>query len=135
MQLELGSQQKVFQTKYPQKCYFSDTCLLSWWKFLSAHEFTCEFSNSWNIVPQREHDQFIMDSVYSVFPKNTLRTFNLCRLFMKVSLLSDITNPDGKTIKRQIIKHTHPADSVLLWPKVPQPPMHEWKVWNRCLNY
>lgn len=133
--MELGSHQKVFQSKYPQKCYLSETWLLHWWEFLSAHDFTCEFYNTWNISPQREHDHFIMDAIYPIFTKNKLKTFNLCRLFMKVSLLSDITKPYGITIKRHIVKHTHPVDSLLVWPEIPNPPAHAWRVWTRGINY
>ena len=73
MKLEYGSHQKLVQTKFPEKCYVSETWLLGWWMFLSANDLTFEYSNSWNINHQREHDQFIMDSIYREFPKKHIK--------------------------------------------------------------
>ena len=69
----------------------------------------CEFLNSIGgrmevenlpVTPlQREHDRFLMDIALDLYSKpSDLQHLNACRLYLQVTLLSNITTADGKFI-------------------------------------
>ena len=54
---------------------------------------------------------------------------NACRLYLYVATLSDIANPDRRTINRHFLKGnkpTHPISSV----RLPNQPLPSSKAWN-----
>ena len=131
MQLEYRSENLILELSCPNKCYFTNTCISQWWKFLTHNNLTFQQSTRWNIQLQRENYQFIMDIIYQHFPTNKLRVFNHCRLYMKVDLLSEITKPDGISVKNHIYLNTHPSNSLIQWTYIPHPPKSAWKIWEK----
>ena len=54
---------------------------------------------------QREHDQFLMDIALDQYSKpSNLQHLNACRLYLQVTLLSDITPADGKFIQSEVMQ-------------------------------
>ena len=54
---------------------------------------------------QREHDQFLMDIALDLYSKpSDLQHLNACRLYLQVTLLSDITTADGKFIRSEVVE-------------------------------
>lgn len=56
-------------------------------------------------------------------------------MYMKVSLLSDITDPDGNNIKPHIKNHQMTNKSKLSWSIIPEPPKKSWQIWKKLINY
>ena len=53
-----------------------------------------------------------MDTVLQIFTKQTeVQTLNACRLYLQVTLLSDITMTDGKTIRPSVTNGLQPLSS------------------------
>ena len=79
----------------------------------------------------RQNDSSIMEDFMSYEPtKADLRRLNLCRLYLKVSTLSDITDTDGTNILRTCWNGTKPQPSPLLWPRQARPSNSAWRIWR-----
>ena len=78
--------------------------------------------NTLKISPQRYNDQTIMDIIIST-EKNPIliEQINICRQFLKIIYLSDITTADGQYISNNIINMI-PNNSIYEWPTIPIPP-------------
>ena len=82
----------------------------------------------------RQNDSSIMEDFMSYEPtKADLRRLNLCRLYLKVSTLSDITDTDGTNILRTCWNGTKPQPSPLLWPRQARPSNSAWRIWRKYL--
>ena len=47
--------------------------------------------------------------------------FNACRLYMNVTMLSDITRPDGRSIEKWAYEGSYPAHTTMDYPRRPRP--------------
>ena len=67
---------------------------------LAAIDGSLEISESFVVPHARDGDGYIMDSICDCqrFTKSALRQINACRLYLEVTLLSDIATPCGKCI-------------------------------------
>ena len=78
-----------------------------------------------------------MDFVLQLFTKPTkVQTLNACHQHLQVTLLSDITMTDGKTILQSIINGLQPISSTAsqLFPYQLKPSQHGWRLWNKLVN-
>ena len=71
---------------------------------------------------QRNNDRSIMSEISKLnLPKQQNIQINACRLYLQVATLSDIVNPDGRTINYHfldVIKPIQPS-STSRWPNQP----------------
>ena len=84
---------------------------------------------------QRVNDQFLMDIWdQQNLPIATLYKLNLCRLYLRVSRLSDIVSNDGKHIQYGFLTGTriNPYTN-LEWPRQSKPSIEAWKNWKHAL--
>ena len=73
---------------------------------------------------QRNNDQSIMSEINNLnLPKHQKIQLNACRLYLQVATLSDIVNPDGRTINQHFLEVTKPIQpkSTIRWPNQPLP--------------
>ena len=83
----------------------------------------------------RHHDSCLMeDFLLCDPPPRDLKVLNQCRLFLRVSTLSDICSSDGRTITRQCWEGLHPVHSTLLWPKQDKPASSSWSTWRKYIT-
>jgi hypothetical protein len=89
--------------------------------------------------PRRVSDCHIMDAICScgIFTTPQIRRINACRLFLKVTLLSDITSPCGKYINDAYYKGD--ISDRINWPSVKyprqtRPDKTSWAFWKRGLH-
>ncbi len=65
-------------------------------------------------------------------------TFNFCRIFLRVELLSDILTADGHAIRQEIWKGIHNSsisrNGSHVWPSQPRPTEKAWNVWRLFLQ-
>ena len=85
-------------------------------------------------------DRLIMEyfGAHPEVSRSSLLSINLCRQWLKVLTLSDMTSGDGKSILLSIwmgLPSTSTAMSPLNWPdKVERPATHHWTIWRRALS-
>lgn len=84
-----------------------------------------------------QDDEYIMRVAIPLLSKSELRSFNVCRLYLRIELLSDLFWIDGTRIKpaywngnRQLL-HT----IQVIWPHQPQPSKALWTTWQRLLQH
>ena len=81
---------------------------------------------------QRKNDKTIMVEISKMkLSKQSNIKINTCRPYLQVATLSDITNPDGRSINHHFLEGNKPLPPVLpfRWPNQPFPSP---KVWNLC---
>ena len=107
-------------------------------KFL--HSTSCQIELETKFLPplQRDNDRYLMDIVLEsqIFTKAELLLVNACRIYMGVTLLSDITTPDGTKLSKFVLEHRQDTFSthngLLPYQELPGP--RAWTQWNKMLN-
>ena len=135
--LELGTGNSLLQTNYS---VFSKIVTSSWmkhtWKFI--HEFGIKVGiTAPTPVLRREHDRFLVTAFQeNGFRLSQLATLNRCRLFLRVSSVSDISSGDGSFIlenywlgHRDTLNFSH-----YRWPGSGMPSSNDWSLWRRALR-
>eukprot|EP00957_Ditylum_brightwellii_P204623 15340168-Ditylum_brightwellii.AAC.1 len=88
---------------------------------------------------QRINDRHIMTSAIhsSSFSLLELRKLNDCRVYLGVTMLSDITLADGSTLDPHMRSGNIPlysSSTTQLKAKQAQPNKSSWKIWSKCLK-
>ena len=107
-------------------------------KFL--HSTSCQIELETKFLPplQRDNDRYLMDIVLEsqIFTKVELLLVNACRIYMGVTLLSDIITPDGTKLSKFVLEHRQDTFSthngLLPYQELPGP--RAWTQWNKMLN-
>jgi hypothetical protein len=70
---------------------------------------------------RRAEDQHLMDGIYSCkqFTENQIRRFNACHLYLRVTLLSDISLPCGRCIN--LAHYNGNITNRISWPTIQYP--------------
>jgi hypothetical protein len=86
--------------------------------------------------PKRVQDTCIMDGFLKLSLKpTTIRKLYLCRLWLQVTLLSDISTLAGTTIDRSAwLGLKQMPSSTADWPVQPRPPDKIWALWRKALS-
>jgi hypothetical protein len=90
--------------------------------------------------PPRTNDRFIMDlfedEEYKVFSDSDIVAVNMCRIFLRVTTVADISNAAGDEIERGIYNCEEWArrQSDALWPQQTRPGAKYIKVWRQFLS-
>ena len=82
-------------------------------------------------------DIFLMDAFASAGYKNSkLTSLNVCRKYLQVITLGDITTADGSLILPSIKagRQMTTSTSNLLWPHQPHPDEVSWRLWRAALR-
>ena len=77
-----------------------------------------------------------MDTItQKINSKITLQRINACRLFLQITLLSEITSANGKFIKHNILNGKRNSNaSTKIWPRQKSPDKATWKMWRSLLK-
>jgi hypothetical protein len=104
-------------------------------RFLNAKHLSIHLTSSWTEPQQQEGDFHLMDTLSPRHTPLKATRINYCRLWLRVSRLSDITHTDGKSlIKAALYGDPLPhRRSSLQWPRVPRPPDSFWKLWRTAI--
>lgn len=79
----------------------------------------------------RINDSCILEDFLLFNPPNShLTHLNLCRLFLRVTTLSDIVSSNGRYILRNCWTGRTPQPSPHLWPVQQRPPPRAWRLWR-----
>ena len=107
--------------KYHEPIWLTNT-----WEFLSSINGVILYTTDQTLKPQCQHDTFLMEEFRQIHGIGSaeLKRLNQCRLYLQVTLLSEIASADGKTITANYVGGTKSAHrrSTLTWPRQPRPP-------------
>ena len=82
----------------------------------------------------RHGNSCIMEDFLLLAPtKMELILLNQCRLYLRVTTLSDITSTNGTNLRQNIWEGTTPQPSPTLWPRQNRPSANAWQIWRRFL--
>ena len=90
-----------------------------------------------SIEIQRRNDKCIMDEVLqSNLTKSKIIQVNACRLYLRIIYLSDIIEPDGKTVHLMYHAGKRPSypTSKFKWPHQSKPSNAAWKTWHKIVR-
>lgn len=95
----------------------------------------------YNFVPQpfRVGDKFLMDSIAAVtrFGKKRMRLINYCRLYLRVTFLSELTNSKGDALIPHFWKgdlSSRPAPPFQVYPRQQLPGPKSWSLWRTAIR-
>ena len=105
----------------------------------SLHQLGCTIEVHSAFVPklQRDSDMFVMDHAIQVFQRPTdLQLINACRLYLGITLLSDMVTPEGRQICQFALQGYHSTQSQpkLLFPYQQRPGNKAWLLWKKFLR-
>ena len=104
--------------------------------FMAKSQITIHTNDFFSVNLQRNNDQSIMSEINKLhLSKQQKIQINACRLYLQVATLSDIVNPDGKTINQHFLEVKKPIQprSTLKWPNQPLPSHQACKLWRKTI--
>ena len=104
-------------------------------QFLKQNNLAIDLTTTWIEPTQREGDFHLMEKLGPPYSKLLSTRINYCRLWLRVSRLSDITHTDGKTLLKDALygDQLHHRRSTLTWPRIPRPPQTFFTLWRKAL--
>jgi hypothetical protein len=142
LQLEAGICEPVLTTDstIPSK-YITPSWLSYAWGYLTRHNLQIHVPGAWTPKPQRVNDKALMSLAGSFFGKGKqqakLERIQRCRLYLRVTMLSEICDASGKTICPNIVQATRHTDRETMntYPNAPvSPPASHWTTWKQFLK-
>ncbi len=95
-----------------------------------------DIEHQWVPKVNHAHDSMIMDlAIQYNFTASDIKQINLCRIYLQVLMLSDITTANGHRILPCILqghRDVHRASN-LEWPRSERP--QNWSAWSRLLQH
>ncbi len=138
-QLQVGSIQPFFRLAYPTYASWIDlTWVTDVWKFVHRAHIGIDIERHW--VPRLLHhgDAALMDLALQFnFEVQQLYCINLCRLYLQVITVSDISTAKGDQLLQsaQEGRRNDQCVSTLEWPTIPMPPSSHWSHWRTFLQH
>jgi len=134
LRLEMGIMGNIFDIPAVCKNMITESWIKKVWTECHKHNITIQSKIS-NLNPPRRGDCKIMRKIIQAGYKNQeLMTLNRCRMWLRVTFLSDIYNGFGNQIKTNCWEGLEPAKSDLEWPRMEKPTQAEWQEWQRALT-
>jgi hypothetical protein len=139
-QLEAGIRSPIFESQWKQHGHYTtETWITKTWEFLSSNGITVHIPEIWTALPQRKNDSFIMELAQKLLPtKSEQKHVQQCRIFLKVTTLSDITEATGQRLDTFVQKGNARArhrTSTLNFPdNFPCPPTYAWSTFRKMLK-
>ena len=136
-QLFIGSSVTLF--KLPFKTYqkwVDINWVTSIWWFTSSLGLVLDIEDQWLPRLTRENDAMLMDIALQFnFTIEKLRQINLCRLYLQVLSIADITAANGRTLLQEVIQGSRVQHhtSSLHWPSLQRP--SNWSAWRILLQH
>ena len=136
-QIEAGIPDPILERPDIYVSYITPTWITSLRQFLYTHNITITLTDTLRIIYSGKEDQCIMasDSIRRYTPQQQ-RDINLVRLHLQAITLSDLSESDGKTIRRQALRG-YREDSQKLrdnWPRQDQLTASQRRLWTRYIS-
>jgi hypothetical protein len=136
MKMEFGLNGFLFQHD-PSKweAIITPSWLKFTWKFLCKNDVQLRDDIS-DFPPLREQDRNIMEAFSELgWPGSQIYKLNICRMFLQVITIAEITTGDGTRITHDAWtgKKDTNRKTTYLWPFQPIPPPSFWDIWKKAL--
>ena len=109
-----------------------------WYQTLIRFLYECDAyieTNETIQIYNSERDSSLMEDFLLQDPSATeLKTLNACRIYLRVTTLSDICTARGDTLTRNCWEGTHPTNAIQLWPRQERPTTQSWSVWRKFIS-
>jgi hypothetical protein len=136
MKLELGTNGFLLSNSWELAPLATDSWIKSTWEFafkngIGIHDDLPEFQ------PIRFHDQLLVPLFFKHgFRGHSLRLINQCRVFLRVTWLSEIVTADGRHIEKAALEKPYglAITEEFLYPAQSMPPESSWKLWRDGLS-
>jgi hypothetical protein len=129
------SQEGTMIWKYVDKCWASHL-----WEFNDRYGLTVKQEDKAWLLPQRKHDQFIMEALTNL-PAATLKRLwgaQCCCLFLQVTTLANITNSAGTKLSEWVTnpRYSQPSQqqATLIYPNQAKPNSTVWNDFVKLLQ-
>jgi hypothetical protein len=136
LKLELGTNGPLLSNSWSLAVLATDGWIKSTWQF--ASEFNIKICDDIpEFQPIRVYDQLLIPTFCRLgYRGQQLRLLNQCRLFLKVSWLSEITTADGRHIEESVLRTPFCGTSrpEFLYPNQVLPPSSSWQIWKEALS-
>jgi hypothetical protein len=127
--------------QYPHRIipYFNDPLVSCLRKFLAESELNIVIPDLTMPKALRERDIPIMETISKqIATKQEVRYANQCRLFFQVFWLSELCDPDGKSMEQKFLDfnemHHLPSFSTMRWPHQPSPSRKAFNAWRKIIR-
>ena len=147
LQLYLGTEEQFFQLQAHTFEHRPDRChsqLIYIWEELNLLGCKLISKKFWKPKVKGKNDVAVIDAIMETqkkrqgtsnhLPKTSIWYANACRLYLNITMLSEISTPCGKYIYEWAMDGSKKNDeNVLVYPYQRKPPTHVWKVWRECI--
>lgn len=136
MRLEMGVQKCPLQ--YPHSRWFrcvTKNQFFAMWEYASCASLELRDGLP-DLEVGRDNDVFLMEAFeHHGYSPVELKQLNLCRLYLRVYLLSDLTTGTGTHLDETLATGRRPllTHARLRWPKSGTPSAHCWRLWESAL--
>jgi hypothetical protein len=138
LQIESGCGHHLLEAPSIDIPYLTPCWIHSMRQFMAENRLKLEVTQAKKIPLCRERDRYLMDDFrhLNIFSDSDLYDINRCRIFLKVTTLSDITDGLGRCITEEAFKCRAFTDrqSPLLWPRQPVLTTQQKNLWKKALE-
>jgi hypothetical protein len=136
MKLELGTNGYLLSNPWALAPLATEGWIKSTWKFAVEYGVTIK-DDLPEFCPIRLFDRLLIPLFHNLgFHGQSLRCINQCRIFLRVTWLSEITTADGRKLKRAAIEEPLGLSirEEFLYPTQARPAESSWKIWRKALS-
>jgi hypothetical protein len=136
LKIELGTNGFLLSNPWELSILATDSWIKSTWEFAIKTGITIQ-DDLLDFRPIRFHDQLLIPLFCKLgFHGSSLRLLNQCRLFLRVSWLSEIVTADGRQIEKSVLEGPYALSIQVqfLYPAQTLPPESSWRVWRDALS-
>jgi hypothetical protein len=136
LKLELGTNGPLLSNSWSLAVLATEGWIKSTWQFASESNIKI-LDDIPDFQPIRVHDQLLIPTFCRLgYRGQMLRQLNQCRIFLKVSWLSEITTADGIRIEESVLRAPFHSTSYpeFLYPNQVLPPSSSWQAWREALS-
>jgi hypothetical protein len=136
-QIEAGIEESLLEHPDVYVAYLTPTWITSLRQFMYNHNITITLTDTLRIAYSGKSDQCIMNAGHlQRYTLQQQRDINLVRLHLQAITLSDISDPDGNTIRAQALRgyreeHQHIRHH---WPRQDELTSSQRKLWSRYIS-
>ncbi len=133
-QIVAGTQQPVLEDLQPIP-WLPTGWISSIRNFLYTNSCKIQLLSPWTPAPRRIHDRCLMQDIRSILPPEHHKTLNSVRMYLRIFMLSDITESNGRELMHSMLDESAtPARTRIQWPYQPSPTKAAWKVWAKSMR-
>jgi hypothetical protein len=135
LKLELGTNGFLLSNSWDLSPLATDSWIKSTWEFVVKHGICIE-DDLLEFQPLRHLDQLLIPTFCRLgYHGASLRYLNQCRLFLRVTWLSEIVTADGRRIEKHALESPYGVSihEQFLYPTQILPPESSWSLWKEAL--